>query len=75
MKHTYSAGGVVLNKAGNVLLVNEGGSFWGFPKGRKEQTEERIDTAKREMKEEAGISQVVLLHEFGTYETSSFQFR
>ena len=72
MKHTYSAGGIILNENSEILLIDEGGRFYGFPKGRREVGEENIDTAKREIKEEAGVLSPVLLQELGTYERHPF---
>ena len=42
-----------------VLLVEQygaEGTRWGFPKGKQEPQEELIDTAKREAREETGLS-------------------
>lgn len=68
MKHTYSAGGVIVNQHGKILLIDEGDGFWGFPKGRKEENKETISTAIREIKEETGLDNLNLLAELGTYQ-------
>jgi 8-oxo-dGTP pyrophosphatase MutT (NUDIX family) len=68
MKHTYSAGGIILNGGGQILLINEGGDFWGLSKGRQEAGESLLEAARREIKEEAGLDNLKLLDELGTYE-------
>jgi len=49
------AGGVVLNSAGNVLLIQHRNGTWVFPKGHLETDEDYLDTALREVSEEAGV--------------------
>lgn len=68
MKHTYSAGGIIVDQHRKILLIDEGDGFWGFPKGRKEENEEAISTAVREIKEETGFDDLTLLAEVGTYQ-------
>lgn len=43
------------------LLIKQHQGHWGFPKGHIEKGEKKIDTAKRELKEETGIRYVSLL--------------
>ncbi len=38
------------------LLVQGHGNYWGFPKGHKEKKETDLDTAKRELFEEVGLT-------------------
>jgi 8-oxo-dGTP pyrophosphatase MutT (NUDIX family) len=45
------------------LLVKQHQGHWGFPKGHIERNEKKIDTARRELKEETGITNVSLLAE------------
>lgn len=52
---------------GNVLLIREGESFWGLPKGHIEHGESRLEAAQREIGEEAGVAQLKLITELGTY--------
>ena len=59
MKRTQSAGGVVLNKKNEVLVVNQRGNSWSLPKGHIEDGEDKIQTAKREVYEESGINQLI----------------
>ncbi|MGV3523967.1 MAG: FHA domain-containing protein [Candidatus Sericytochromatia bacterium] len=69
--HTYSAGGVVLNPHGQVLLVQQQGTSWSLPKGHIEVGEEPAVTAQREIFEESGISYLRLLQSLGSYQRSS----
>lgn len=54
------AGGVVLNKAGEVLLIRDRQGYWVFPKGHLDPGETLQQAAVREVAEETGIvAQVV----------------
>lgn len=56
MKREFSAGGIVFNNKGEVLLAqNSSNKYWGFPKGWPNEKESMRDTAVREVKEEAGV--------------------
>lgn len=66
--HTYTAGGVVLNTEGDVLVVSQRGDSWSLPKGHVDEGEETLEAVKREVKEESGISTLHLVKELGTYE-------
>ena len=68
VKHTRSAGGVVLNKNGNVLVVSQRGKSWSLPKGHIEEGEIAIDAAKREIEEETGITEMEFVKELGSYQ-------
>ena len=68
MRKTYSAGGVVLNKEGKILIVNQKRIDWSLPKGHIEKKEDKISTAKREICEETGINKLFFIRELGTYE-------
>lgn len=67
MIHTESAGGVVLNGAGQVLVVNQKGTSWSLPKGHIEEGEDALAAARREIFEEAGVSQLEYACELGSY--------
>lgn len=67
-KMTESAGGVVLNEHGLVLVVSQHGTSWSLPKGHIDPGEDKLTAARREIYEESGISQVELIFELGSYE-------
>lgn len=66
MKRQFSAGGVVFNKDGQVLLIKNSSmqgkmiDYWGFPKGHVEEGESSEETALREIKEETGIKAKII---------------
>ena len=68
MKKTFSAGGVVLNKEGLVLVVSQNGNSWSLPKGHIDEGEDKFQAAIREIYEESGISELKLIKEFDSYE-------
>lgn len=67
VKKTRSAGGVVLNKDGDVLVVSQHGITWSLPKGHIEGKEDALSAAKREIFEESGINDIEFVKELGTY--------
>ncbi len=67
-KETYSAGGVVLNTKGEVLVVSQqNGTSWSLPKGHIEPGEKEMEAAKREIEEESGITQLQYVRDLGRY--------
>lgn len=68
MVDSYSAGGVVLNVQSQVLVVNQNGDSWSLPKGHIDPDEVPLETAKREIYEESGISQLDYIRDLGTYQ-------
>lgn len=70
-RYAETAGGVVLNKRGEVAAVNQHGNSWSFPKGKIEQGEDALTAAKREIYEETGIRNLRLIKELGSYERYS----
>lgn len=68
-KTSHRYGSVVINPKGEIALVNEHlGKNWSFPKGGGEPGETPLDSAKREVFEETGISQYTEITELGTYQ-------
>jgi ADP-ribose pyrophosphatase YjhB (NUDIX family) len=63
-----SAGGVVLNKRGQVLVVNQRGKSWSLPKGHIEKGEEPLEAARREIHEESGLADLKYIRPLGSYE-------
>lgn len=68
MTKTRSAGGVVTNDAGQVLVVSQRGTSWSLPKGHIDPGENALAAAKREIYEESGIRDLELVRELGSYE-------
>jgi ADP-ribose pyrophosphatase YjhB (NUDIX family) len=68
MKKTHSAGGVVTNDEGKVLVVSQHGTSWSLPKGHLDPGESPLEAARREIYEESGIQELELVRELGTYE-------
>jgi 8-oxo-dGTP pyrophosphatase MutT (NUDIX family) len=68
MKRTYSAGGVVTNNEGKVLVVSQHGTSWSLPKGHIDPGEDALVAAKREIYEESGIRDLEFVRELGSYE-------
>lgn len=68
VKETVSAGGVVINKKGEVLVVSQNGNSWSLPKGHIDEGEDALAAAKREIYEESGVSNLKLIKELGRYQ-------
>lgn len=68
VKKTSSAGGVVVNSNGKILVVNQRGTSWSLPKGHVESGEETIEAAKREIYEESGVVKLDFIKELGSYD-------
>ena len=66
-KVTVSAGGVVLNSHGMVLVVNQRGTCWSLPKGHVDPGEEPLQAAQREIMEESGVVTLELVETLGAY--------
>lgn len=68
MRKTHSAGGVVTNDEGKVLVVSQHGTSWSLPKGHIDPGENALEAARREIYEESGVRDLELVRELGTYE-------
>ena len=63
-KYEHSAGGVIFRKQNDkveILLLKDKNDVWSFPKGLIEDGEKLVDTAKREISEEVGLTNLVLV--------------
>lgn len=67
MIHTESAGGVVVNPEGRVLLVSQHGTSWSLPKGHLEEGETPLEAALREIREETGVTRLEFVRPLGSY--------
>lgn len=69
MKRTRTAGGVVINATtGKILVVSQNGDSWSLPKGHLDPGEDDLTTARREIAEESGITDLTLVRPLGAYE-------
>jgi len=66
-KKTESAGGVVLNERGFVLVVSQQGTSWSLPKGHIDPGEDSLTAARREIYEESGVKNIEFVKELGSY--------
>lgn len=61
MKREFSAGGIVFNDKGQVLLTQHSQNLhWGFPKGWIEEGQTTKEAALREVKEEGGVEAEII---------------
>jgi ADP-ribose pyrophosphatase YjhB (NUDIX family) len=67
VKNTKSAGGVVINKKGEILIISQHGTTWSLPKGHIDEGETDIEASKREIYEESGIMKLEFISELGNY--------
>lgn len=68
MKETTSAGGVVVStKTGDILVVSQRHRSWSLPKGHVDLGEDVLTAAKREIYEESGIKNLVLIKPLPSY--------
>lgn len=68
-KKEVSSGGVVYQKRGGktqILVLKDPKNNWTFPKGLIEKDEDKLLTAKREIKEEVGVCEVTYKADLGS---------
>lgn len=78
MRYDQSFGIVPLKKEGDrwfVFVIRHRGGHWTLPKGHPEGDEQPIESAKRELYEETGLSLVNLLFEEPLIEAYQFSSR
>ena len=66
-KHVKCAGGIIINKNNEVVIVNQNHDSWSLPKGHIDPGESKLETAKREIYEETGITDLKLIQYIGEY--------
>jgi 8-oxo-dGTP pyrophosphatase MutT (NUDIX family) len=66
-----SAGGAIVGPDGRIVIVRQHDNSWSLPKGGVEEGESLIEAARREIYEETGITDLVLIEELGTYDRYS----
>ncbi|MCA9400715.1 MAG: NUDIX domain-containing protein [Candidatus Omnitrophica bacterium] len=68
MIQTISAGGIVLNREGMVLVVAQRHNAWSLPKGKIDPGEDELTAAEREIYEESGVDHLVMQKKLGQYQ-------
>ncbi len=68
MKHSITAGGVVIGQDGRVIVVSQHGNSWSLPKGHVDPGEDLLAAAKREIEEETGVTQLEFVRNLGSYD-------
>ena len=66
-----SAGGIIIGQDNKIVLVEQHGDSWSFPKGGVDEGETQLRAALREIKEETGLTELILEQELGSYERPS----
>ncbi len=66
-----SSGGIVLGPDGRLVIVEQHGNSWSFPKGGLEEGESELEAAVREIREETGISELSCVRALGSYDRYS----
>lgn len=64
---SHSAGGVVVNREGEVIVVLQEDDTWSLPKGHLRGEESPLAAARREIFEESGVSDLDMVRELGSY--------
>ncbi len=68
MQEEFSAGGIVIGDHGTIAMIkHEHANLWLFPKGHVEIGETDEEAARREIAEEAGITDLEYIDDLGSY--------
>jgi 8-oxo-(d)GTP phosphatase len=62
-----SAGGIIVGPQGSIVLVEQHGNSWSFPKGGIEEGESPLVAAQREIEEETGLTELTYIKPLGSY--------
>jgi 8-oxo-dGTP pyrophosphatase MutT (NUDIX family) len=68
MKQSTIGGGVVVGPNFKIAVVNHNHTSWSLPKGHVDPGETLTQATVREIKEEAGLTQLTFVKELGTYQ-------
>lgn len=75
LKRTRSAGGIVLGDGGTIAFVlSEHSTSWLFPKGHVDEGEGDEEAARREIREETGLTDLEYLDDLGEFTRPAFAF-
>lgn len=67
MEREKTIGIIVFRRQGHAikfLLLHKRGQYWAFPKGHAEASETELETARRELAEETGITKIKVIDDF-----------
>tara|TARA_Y100000768_G_C23882219_1_gene635815 strand:+ start:107 stop:535 length:429 start_codon:yes stop_codon:yes gene_type:complete len=67
-KKVECAGGIILNQRNEVAIVNQNHDSWSLPKGHIDYGETALNAAVREIYEETGIINPMLVKKIGHYD-------
>ncbi len=67
----FSSGGLVVNKDKILVVYQDKTDSWALPKGHIDDGETKLESAKREIFEETGISDLTFIKELGSYQRGS----
>lgn len=67
-KKVECAGGIILNNSNKVAIVNQNHDSWSLPKGHIDSGENPEIAAIREIYEETGINDPILVKKIGSYD-------
>ena len=67
-KKVECAGGIILNQKNEVAIVNQNHDSWSLPKGHIDDGETTLNAAIREIYEETGIINPMLVKKIGHYD-------
>jgi len=68
MKHSFSAGAVMVGPSNEIGVVSQHGTSWSLLKGTLENGEDDLTALKRELDEEASLTDFKVIKKLGTYE-------
>jgi len=68
MRYSQSAGAILIGADNRVAVVSQHGTSWSLLKGTLEEGESKLTALKRELMEEAGITEFKLVKELGIYD-------
>jgi len=67
MKHSSSAGAVLIGPSKQVVVVSQHGTSWSLIKGTLEPGENKVQALRREINEESSITDFDIITELGSY--------